>query len=157
MTTWILVCDAVRSKLFSVELREKAWKLIHQFEHPEGRQQSRDMEDSAPPGRMQQGRTMGGRRTALRAAHLAERSAEAARYAHQLSSYLEEAWLRKYDKLVLVSTPHFLGVVHGDSGRQTAKHLMATVDKDFGDLDDSEISKRLIDTVFPLQTTTDRQ
>ena len=51
MATWILVSDTSRAKLFSTEKREDDWRLLKEFEHPEGRKLSKDISPSAPPGR----------------------------------------------------------------------------------------------------------
>ena len=63
MATWILVSDTSRAKLFSAEKREDNWTLLKDFEHPEGRKLSQDISPSAAPGRMQQSKGLGARRT----------------------------------------------------------------------------------------------
>src|SRR5438309_2143345 len=60
VTTWILVSDTSRAKLFSAEKREDDWSLLKDFEHPEGRKQSKEISPSSPPGRMQQSKGLGG-------------------------------------------------------------------------------------------------
>lgn len=149
MTAWILVCDVSRAKLFSTELREHDWSLVEAFEHSEGREPGRDTGPQAPPGRMLKSKSPGGRRTALEA-HTSPKEIEAERFARQLGDYLEDAVAhRRFDYLVLVAPPHFLGVLKGVLGRQAAKHLRATVDKDLSMLDAAEVRRRLIDNVFP--------
>ncbi len=51
MTTWILVSDASRAKLFTTELREHDWKLVEEFDHPEGRETSSQIRPTSPPGK----------------------------------------------------------------------------------------------------------
>ena len=46
MTTWILVSDMSRARLFASELRELEWTLVEEFEHPEGREKSGQIEDA---------------------------------------------------------------------------------------------------------------
>ena len=154
MTAWILVSDASRAKLFSAELREDAWSLVNDFEHPEGREPSREISPTSPPGRSQKskGPGPGGRRTALEP-RTWPKEAEAERFAHKLGTYLEEAIAnRQFDYLVLVAPPHFLGILKGSLGRQAAKHLRATVDKDLSTLDAAELRERLVEAVFPLKS-----
>ena len=149
MTVWILVSDASRANLYSAELREDPWSLVEAFEHPEGREMSREIEGTSPPGRGQQGDAQGGRRTALQP-RTTPKEAEFERFAHRLSEYLEKAIAkRSFDNLVLVAPPHFLGMLKGSLGPQSAKHLRATVDKELSTLDASELRQRLADTVFP--------
>jgi protein required for attachment to host cells len=79
------------------------------------------------------------------------KEAWAERFAQHLGKYLDAAIAkRQVDYLVLVAPPHFLGILKGSLGRQAAKHLRATVDKDLSTLDAAELRERLVDTVFPL-------
>jgi protein required for attachment to host cells len=150
MTAWILVSDASRANLYSAELREDDWSLVKAFEHPEGRETSREIEATSPPGRGQQGKAQGGRRTSLEP-RTWPKEAELQRFGQHLASYLEEAIAkRQFDYLVLVAPPHFLGTLKGALGRQAAKHVRATVDKDLSMLDGAELQQRLVETVFPL-------
>lgn len=153
MTAWILVSDTSRANLYSAELREDDWSLVKAFEHPEGREQSKEIEATSPPGRGQQGGAHGGaqpgRRTSLEP-RTWPKEAEAQRFAQQLSDYLEEAVAkRSFDYLVLVAPPHFLGTLKGTLGRQAAKHLRATIDKELSTLDATDVRQRLLDAVFP--------
>lgn len=151
MTTWILVCDAGRARLLSTELREDAWSLVAEFEHPEGREASREIKPSSPPGRTHQSRVAGTQRTAMEP-QTTPKEAEADRFAQHLASYLEKATAgRAFDHLVLVAPPHFLGTLHGTLGRQTANRLRTTVNKDLSMLEVAELRERLVDAVFPLR------
>ena len=154
MTAWILVSDASRANLYSAELREDDWSLVEAFDHPEGREFSREIEGTSPPGRGQQGnsqgQSQGGRRTALEP-RTTPKEAELHRFAHRLSEYLEKAIAkRSFDYLVLVAPPHFLGTLKGSLGQQATKHLRATVDRDLSTLGAADVRQRLVDSVFPL-------
>ncbi len=149
MTAWILVSDLSRAKLFTAELREDPWTLVKEFDHPEGREFSREIRPGSPPGRMQQSRGNGSR-TAMEP-HTTPKEAEAERFARQLADFLENAQARRqFDYIVLVAPPHFLGLLHATLGRQTTKHLRAMVDKDYVSLAPQELRVRLIEQVFPL-------
>ena len=155
MTTWILVSDASRGKLFSAELREDDWSLVKEFEHPEGRERSSEIKPSSPPGRTHQSKVAGTQRTALDP-HTSPKEVETERFAQQLADFLEKAIAkREFDYLVLVAPPHFLGTLHGTLGRQAAKHLRTTVNKDLSMFQAADLRKRLVDTVFPLKPTSD--
>jgi len=150
MTTWIMVSDASRAKLFSAELREDPWSLVEEIKHPEGREFSREISPSSPPGRMQQSRAPGGRRTAV-VPHTSPKEAEIQHFAEHLSHYLKEATAKGlFDQLVLVAPPSFLGILRRSLGRQTTNRLRTTVDKDLSMFDVSELRERLVDEVFPL-------
>jgi protein required for attachment to host cells len=150
MTTWILVGDAGRANLYSAELREDGWSLVKEFEHPEGRERSSEIKPSSPPGRTQQSKVAGAQRSSMEP-HTTPKEAESERFAQHLSDYLEKAIAkREFDYLVLVAPPHFLGTLHGTLGRQAAKHLRATVNKDLSMFQAADLRERLVDTVFPL-------
>lgn len=148
MTAWILVSDSSRAKLFSTELREHNWALVQQFEHPEGRETSKELDPTAP-GRMLKSKGPGGRHTSLER-HTSPKEAEDKRFASRLAEYLDKAIAKnQYDYLVLVAPPHFLGLLNHSLGEQAKKHLRTTVDKDLSMLEAAELRERLVDTVFP--------
>jgi len=152
MTTWILVSDASRSKLFSAAKREDNWSLIKEFEHPEGRETSSQIRPSSPPGRRQKSDAQGAHRSSMEP-HTWPKEAEAERFAKHLTSYLDHAAEKgELDVLVLVAPPHFLGMLHGALAAQTQKHLQTTVDKDLVMFDAAEIRERLLDIAFPPQS-----
>jgi protein required for attachment to host cells len=135
--------------LFSAEKRADNWTLLKDFEHPEGRKLSQDISPSAPPGRMQQTKGPGARRTSMEP-HTWPKEASAERFAELLAQYLEEALgTNAFDALVLAAPPHFLGMLHGTLAEQTAKRLKATIDKDLVMFDAAEIRERLIAVAFP--------
>lgn len=148
MTAWILVSDSSRAKLLSAELREDNWTLVEEFEHRESREMNRDIATSAP-GRSHQSAVAGAQRTAMEPP-TTPKQAEAQRFAQQLAGYLEKAIAaRKFDYLVLAAPPHFLGTLNQTLGRQAAKQVRATVNKDLSMLDVAELRERLVDAVFP--------
>jgi protein required for attachment to host cells len=149
MTAWIVVADVSRAKVFTTELPEHPWELVEEFDHPEGREPSRKIEPSSPPGRRLQSEALGGRRSAMEP-RTTPKEAETHRFAQLLSDFLETAVAkRRFDDLVLVAPPHFLGVLNNAIDAQTAKQLRATVDKDLSMLDMADIRERLLSVVFP--------
>jgi protein required for attachment to host cells len=149
MTAWILVGDVAGARLFSAEVREDAWSPVESFEHPAGSELSREISDDGPPGRAQQSTGPGARHTAFER-RTSPKEAEAERFAQQLATFLEHAIAqRRYDYLVLVAPPHFLGLVKNSLGKQAAGHLRSTIDKDLSALDAKELRERLVDEVFP--------
>jgi protein required for attachment to host cells len=149
MTLWIVVSDASRARVFSSEVRDDDWSLVKEFEHPEGRELSSEISPSGPPGRMQQDSASGGRRTAMQP-RTTPKEAEVERFAKHVGKYLNAAIAKsQVDYLVLVAPPHFLGVLKSALGRQAAKHLRATLDKDLSTLKAADLRERLVDMVFP--------
>lgn len=150
VTTWILVSDTSRAKLFSAELRDDVWSLVQEIEHPEGRRLSREISPSSPPGRMQNSKASGGRRTAV-VPHTSPKEAEAQHFAEYLCHYLKEENAKgRFHQLVLVAPPHFLGMLRHSLDRQTTNRLRTTVEKDLSMFDAPELRQRLVENVFPL-------
>jgi protein required for attachment to host cells len=157
VTAWILVADASRAKLFTTELPEQPWTLLEEFDHPQGRELSGELDPSSPPGRMLQNKALGGRRSAMER-RTTPKEAEALRFAQRLAEFLDAATAkRRFDGLVLVAPPHFLGILHGALGAQTAKCLRATIDKDLSTLDAAAVRERLLGVVFPASKETTRK
>ena len=74
--------------------------------------------------------------------HTWPKEADAERFAKVLASYLDEGAAKgQFTDLVLVASPHFLGMVHNTLGKQTAKHLRTTVHHDLVMLDGAEIRR----------------
>ena len=153
MTTWILVSDASRAKLFTTELREHDWKLVEQFDHPEGRETSSEISPSSPPGKSQQSTAPGAHHTAFQP-RTTPKEAEAERFAHLLGEHLNHAVEQAaFDHLVLVDPPHMLGMLRQKLKSPVAARLRATVNKDLARLSGAELRERLLVTVFPTQPT----
>lgn len=153
MTAWILVSDTAKARLFSTELPEQPWTLVTEFEHPEGREPSREIRPSSPPGRMQSA-ALGGRRTAVEP-RTTPKEAESERFAKTLADYLQSAIARRqFDHVTVVAAPHFLGVLLNTLTDQVKKNLKTTVDKDLAALDARELQKRLGETVFSPKPST---
>jgi protein required for attachment to host cells len=148
MITWILIANSSHAVLYSSEKRDQEWTLVKSFEHPEGRELSSEISPSSPPGRMLKSKGTGARSAVE--PHTTPKEAESEHYAKLLASYLDHgAATAAFEALVLVAPPHFLGVLHGALGQQTAKHLKKTIHKDFAVLEGAEIRARLIDDVYP--------
>lgn len=147
MTTWILVGDTARAKLFSVELPQQPWTLLAEFSNAGAHATSKELSPT-PPGKMKQSGSGKSRHTALEP-RMTPKEAEAERFAHQLGERLNSATAgREYDRLLLVAPPHFLGMLRDKLDKQTLKLLQSAVDKDLVMLEDREIRERLQSDVF---------
>ena len=147
MTTWILVGDTSRAKLFSVEQAEQPWSLVEEFENPAAHKTSKELSPT-PPGKMKQSGSAKSRHTALQP-HTTPKQAEADRFARQIGEHLRHATeQRQLDRLVLVAPPQFLGLLESQLDKQTTKQLIATINKDLAMLDDNEIRNRITQEVF---------
>jgi protein required for attachment to host cells len=129
MSTWILVSDASRARLFSTNGETKnGWKLIEELTHPESR-----MHESVETGK--EGRV---HQPASRGHVLAvdpvssQKEIERERFAQQLAQLLDHRYdQRSYKELVIVAPPAFLGSLRRNMPAKVTKHIVATVDKDY--------------------------
>lgn len=138
MTTWFLIADGSRARLFARD-DEGALSLVQEFDHPEGRAHPGDLS-------LDQGRT---RQTgsATFASERDERAArwkqEMARFAKRLAGTLEQGAVGgRFDELVLVVPPQFLGLLRSKLHPKVEERILTTLTKDLTDLSEHELKQR---------------
>jgi protein required for attachment to host cells len=144
-TTWILISDASRARLFAASSRQKPWTLVRELEHPQSRAKGQDiMADK--PGRVKQ--SMGaGSRPAMEPV-TPPKEVEAEHFAQQLAAVLEDGHGRNdYARLVLAAPPSFLGLLRKALSTQVGKRVVASVDKDYTQLHERDLPERLSDVL----------
>jgi protein required for attachment to host cells len=145
MVTWIVVADASRGRLFASSEKGQPWKLLQELEHPDSRARNRDLE-SVEPGRQQQ--SFGAGHRPSMASPTEPKEVEAEHFAHELADKLAEGASRHaFSALALVAPPHFLGKLKKTLDEQSAKCVVATIDKDYTRSDLKELMARLDDAV----------
>jgi protein required for attachment to host cells len=142
---WILVCDAAKARFFEIREGDPAWHSVDLLLHQESRDKASELVGGASGSRSSLGGSV--HHNALAPAS-SPKDVEKDRFAHTLATALDVA-LRsaRFQKLVLVAPPHFLGLLRKELTSELEKHVMATVDKDLNDLDVHALSERLRDTV----------
>ncbi len=142
-TTWALVCDAARARLF--EANGKGYGMIGEFSHQLSRGHVRrdlvtDANGRKPGG--QPGHPYNAQPGA--APDTDPKEVEAQKFAHELAASLSRGLgARAYDDLVLVAPPHFLGDLKNALDGQVTKRLRRTLSKDIAGLEPREIAERL--------------
>ena len=142
-TTWILVCDASRARLFSSNEGKNGmeWSLLEELDHPESRAKGEEI-NTDKPGRVQQ-IGPGGMRAGMEPS-TPPKEVEADRFAHHLSERLDKARTQNsYDRLILVAAPSFLGLMRGILSGPVKKTISASVAKDYTHTDERELQERL--------------
>jgi protein required for attachment to host cells len=144
-STWILIADASRARLFSTAGKQQPWSLVREFSHPESAAKVSDiMADKA--GRVQQ-RVASGTRSGMEAP-TSPKETEARRFAHELATELQRSHGRNsYARLVLVAPPQFLGLLRAELSAPVMKCVVSTVDKDLTQVNDRELPQRLRDEI----------
>ncbi len=150
-TTWYLVGDASRARIFTLRPADKNLQLVREFYHPESRLANRELV-SDRPGRTQQstnlsrGNTGAGpsRGNSAMEPHTSPKTVEHATFAHELADALHQGLVdHSYQNLVLVAGPQFLGLLRNVLDGQVQKHVTASLDKDYTQLSAADIEKHL--------------
>jgi protein required for attachment to host cells len=127
MATWILVADEGRARLLEAERADGALVERQSFVHEEARQHARDVVADRLPRAHE---SVGGARHAIEPRTDLE-TVEASRFARELAAVLEQGRTAgRYQGLVLVAPPRFLGVLRGTLSDGVLRHVTGSLDKD---------------------------
>jgi protein required for attachment to host cells len=144
-TVWVMVCDAARGRLFDVRGDEPSWHLIETFKHDESRRKSSELVGDRSGRSSSQGASV--HHNALAPAST-PKEVEQGHFAHTLATMLDQAMRSKrFRRWVLVSPPHFLGILKSELTPALLENLMTTVDKDLSHLDSHALAAHLGDAV----------
>lgn len=119
-TGWVLVADSTQARL--LEYHKDALQPVQQFEHPESRDQGRDLMGSRPNQNqhVEQGHPE----------PQGLRDDESKRFAKELSTFLSTAHAQnRFRELVLVADPRFLGMLRSEIAKPVAGCVTSSIDK----------------------------
>ncbi|MFK2905041.1 host attachment protein [Dyella ginsengisoli] len=139
-STWILVADAARARLFEATGRSEPWQEVACFANPDGRAPGRHATTERAP---RVNESMGSARHAIEP-HTTLRDKSTDQFAHMLGDALQRGHDdHRYQHLVLVAPPRFLGALHGALDKQVAGCVSGEIQHDFTALRGDEIRSRL--------------
>ncbi|MCF7220347.1 host attachment protein [Lysobacter sp. TLK-CK17T] len=125
-STWILVADRAKARLFSLDGNDEALVELQSFVNVEGRLPGRELQSDRPPRAHDR---FGEGRHAIEP-HTRPREKAARRFANQLGGMLDKGRAtRRYDELVLIAPPAFMGELNTALGAQTGGCVVAKVSK----------------------------
>ena len=140
LRTWVVVCDASRCRIFDVGPRRDKWKMIQSIEYPQGRAKGHELLTDKPGRSQQSGALM---RPAIEPS-TQPHEVEVERFAHQIAKLLELRLAENaFQRLVLVSPPHFLGTLRSALSTNAAKHVAVSIDQDYTSLEPAELLERV--------------
>ncbi len=140
-TTWILVSDASRARIFAFDKEDGPWALVEQVENPLGRARTSDLV-SDRAGRTGQGGH--GSRTPALEGHTDPAEHESHRFAEKLCHVLQKGFdEHRFAGLVLVAPPRFLGYLRGVLREPVLRHVTRSVDKDYTHHEERDLRKLL--------------
>lgn len=134
---WILVANAAHAALFAG--RGRSLRQLEEFGHPQSRKKVLDLVTDRN-GRYE---ATGNKHGAF-APTVEPKRVERARFARELADVLERGRMaNRYQRLVLVAAPHFLGMLLGSLTPAVRARLSDTVKKDFTGVDAERLCARL--------------
>lgn len=140
LSTWILVADRAHARLFSPTIDGGGLTELEDFINPEGRKPEVGYANDRPPRSFE---SMGPSSHVIQPHTTAEEKVSA-RFAHELNDVLERGRVEhRFERLILVAPPRFLGVLHNALGKQVSSCVVAQVDKDIVTLPATEIREHL--------------
>jgi protein required for attachment to host cells len=146
MNTWILVADACGARLLLTFDNGKTLHLLDRFSHA----QSCAMEAELVTDRAGSGRSSTHSMPSTKQPHAAHKELEAVEFARVLNDYLlDAAQHNKFDSLVLVMPPHFLGLLRAELSETLSRMITATLIKDLTYMDETTIKEHLVKAVWP--------
>ncbi len=136
MTTWIVVADSSRARIFETPNRGHQINEIMDMVNLPGREAMQDIETDHH-GRFRTAGAAGapnGSHSIGRAEHPAEHEIEL--FAKRLGAYVDKARKQvRYDQLCLVAPPRFLGLLRGNLAKESHKLLRREIAKDLSKCD----------------------
>ena len=139
-TTWILVADGARARIFKRQGAGGALLLAPEDNFVHEVERTHDM-GSERPGRVVE--SSGGAHHAIAPRADWNRQGKQ-QFAERLAKHLDAAAERKeFDRLILVAPPRVLGDLRASLGRHAREHLAGELDKDLTALGTAEIGERL--------------
>jgi len=133
--SWVLVANGSQARLFNLDQAKKNITLLKEFEHPESRMKT-DKLSSDRSG------NFGGSNIGSGSFNEATdpKSYEHERFAMELAKTLDEGRAaNKFEKVVLVASPHFLGLLKQNMSDQLGKTVSHTIQKDYTAIHDRDM------------------
>lgn len=137
-TTWIIVAHRTGAKFYENNGPGRELKLLEEIEHPEGRLRKQQI-DAGRPGRETSAISHHGF-----AVHANSHEYISETFAKKISTLLDQARAAdRFQKLVLVAEPRFLGWLKSSVDRVTSNCIAATIPKDLSQVHDRDLPEHL--------------
>jgi protein required for attachment to host cells len=135
-TTWVLIADSSRARLFSADRGRAPLREIEAFINPEGRIKTRDLVSDRPGRSSGNGPNMD--------YEVAPKRQQALIFAKEISEHLKSGRIGGlFRRLYIAATPSFLGLLRGKLDARTADLVVGTISKDLTQLEPQQIRRHL--------------
>ena len=139
---WVLVANASRAQVFAADMLFATFESIEDRIHPSSRMRDQELVSSAP-GRSYA--SPGGNHTAFDR-HTDPHDVEVERFARELADLLDEGRkTERYERLVLVAPPKFLGLLRDAIDADTARTVVGSIARDWSASKPSAIAAHVRD------------
>ena len=140
MSTWIIVADSSRARIFSMEDVRSPLQEITDMLHPASRLREQDI------GTDRQGRTFDSRGQGRHAKEgdVSIKKQEAINFSREIANYLDSGCNKNlFEKLIIIAPPEFLGLLRKDIGNTTKNRVSREIGKDLTQRDESHIRREV--------------
>ncbi|PPK53119.1 host attachment protein [Marinobacter persicus] len=135
---YVLVADSAMARFFKAKTPVRSIEEILDHPHREGRQKNSEIYTDRP------GSNHGGAGGYQTYDRETDEDPENARFARELGEYLNKARHKgRFDNLILVAPPKFLGVLRNHLSKECLSAVMKTIDKDLVREDAAAITRHL--------------
>jgi protein required for attachment to host cells len=149
MTTWLLVADSVRGRVFQADSPTGPLTEIITLAHPEGRLHEQALTSDLP------GRTFdrGGQGRHVMEDRISAKEQGNIRFALRIAEHLELMRVEgKFERLIIVAPPEFLGILSAKLSDATRKLVSMRLDKNLAQKSAKEIRNHLPEQMWGTPT-----
>lgn len=142
---WVVVASSTVARLFAAEAAAGPLEELEEMVHPEGRLHEQQLVSDLP------GRTFDstGAGRHAKEAGVAPKEQEAVKFAIQVAERLEAGRTEgRFDALVIVAAPHFLGQLRGRLSPPTRDRVILELDQNLVHLGAREIREHLPERLY---------
>lgn len=147
MTTWILVADSARGRVFEADSPDGPLAEITTLAHPEGRLHEQALTSDLP------GRTFdrGGQGRHVMEDKIGAKEQETIRFALRIAEHLDTMRVEtKFERLIIVAPPRFLGILYAKLSPETQKLVSMRIDKNLAQKTAKEIRNHLPEQLWDI-------
>lgn len=138
--TWVVVAESSRAKIFELDKRNLPLKELEGFAHTPSRVHEQQL-TSDLPGRSNDSHGHGSHKMGT---HTSAKQHESQEFAKTIGNHLDSARCQgKFDKLIIMSSPAFLGQLRKQLSSETRKYVHSEIDKNLVRHNTSEIQEHL--------------
>lgn len=143
-STWILVANASKAKLYGNAGPKKGLQLLKEMDHPESRQKNADLVTDRS-GHMQSA----GNGHGARQPQTEPKQNEARNFALELARELNHGRTSNlYHRAIIVAPPSFMGLLNGAIDGPTLQMVSDRLEKDYTKASDKELAGHLAECIF---------